>query len=392
MERALKLYWVETPSTEENCFVAARSKRAAARYEEDGSGFDPKDCEATLVRPLDPHWIKKYCAIENSPLDDLEGLGPFYVQPEDVHELGISWTQIDGDDVFEYAGREFIKQGDLNYIASLSDGAKNVVVRSVADLLELIERDAPGQWIFRGHSSWRWKLQATVHRLTDSSDATSHELAAYERRLLNEFKRRARIYMQTPPASDWEWMVLAQHFGLPTRILDWTENPLVALYFSVRDDNEADNDGMLFAYLHGAPEIDIETGGDPFSVKQIEFIRPPHLDQRVIAQQSVFTAEPIGLKGRSGREESDLRYWHVSAPYKHDIKRELAKLGISESTLFPGLTTLAAEIRNTIFLEHFFSGKGASSLQTQTFKKPRITRGNARNGRSRRKRRTKQQT
>jgi hypothetical protein len=140
-------------------------------------------------------------------------------------------------------------------------------------------------------------------------------------------------------------MVIAQHFGLPTRILDWTENPLVALYFSTKDSKDASGDGMLFAYRHGADAIDIESTMDPFAIDQTEVLRPPHLDQRVIAQQSVFTVEPTGLKKGGGRESSDLRYWHVSANHKDETREQLTKLGISESTLFPSLASVAADIK-----------------------------------------------
>jgi hypothetical protein len=152
METPFKLYWVATPSPEENCFVAARSKRAAAKYEEDGTGFDPGDCEAVLVRSLDSAWVEQYCKSEDLPTD---GTVPFYVQQEDVHQLGIKWKIVEGDDVFEYDGRAYVKQGDLNYVASLGDNPENIVIRSVADLLEVTRRDPPGHWIFRGHSSWR---------------------------------------------------------------------------------------------------------------------------------------------------------------------------------------------------------------------------------------------
>jgi hypothetical protein len=234
MKNPIKLYWVETPSPEENCFVAARSKRAAAKHEEDSTGFDPGDCVAVLLRPLDPAWIVEYQKDKLSPDDD----NAFYVQPEDVHQLDIKWRIVEGDDVFEYKGSKYVKQGDFNYIASLGSSPQNIVIRSVSDLLEIIVRDARGDWIFRGHSSCRWHLMAGVHRLTEGSHGSLENVVALERTLLNEFKRRARIFLQSRPTSDWEWMVLGQHFGLPTRILDWTENPLVALYFSVRDSAE----------------------------------------------------------------------------------------------------------------------------------------------------------
>jgi len=307
MKRPFKLYWVETPSSEENCFVAARSKRAAAKHEEDGTGFDPGDCDATEIRILDEDWVVQYRGTGTSEIL----VTPFYVQPDEVHQLGIKWRIIEGDDVFEYGGHQYVKQGDLNYVASLGKTPQATVIRSVTDLLGMIRQDNRSDWIFRGHSSSFWSLEASVHRFIKDEKADIGSLVSQERWLLGEFKRRARIFLQSPPSSDWEWMVLAQHFGLPTRMLDWTENPLVALYFSVRDRQDISNDGMLFAYRHGAQEIDIESSADRFAIDQIVLVRPPHLDQRVIAQQSVFTAEPPRFEKKRG-EGSDLNYWYVS--------------------------------------------------------------------------------
>lgn len=344
-KRAPKLYWVETPSPEENCFVAAHSRRSAAKYEEDGTGFGLGDCVAQLVMPLNPNWIARKYANKGYPA---------YIQFEDVNQLGIKWNVIEGDDVFTYGSRKYVKQGDINYIASLTRRSKKIVIRSVLDLMELIARDAPGDWVFRGHASCRWRLQASVHRLIDERKLDMDQATSFERGVLSEFKRRARMLLPTRPASEWEWMILAQHFGLPTRILDWTENPLVALYFAVANTNEISDDGMLYAYRHGAGEIDLGASSDPFAIERIELVRPPHLDRRVIAQQSIFTAEPPPrgeetakgqTAGRTGRNEADLRYWYVSVNYKSKIRNELVKLGISESSLFPGLASLAAEIR-----------------------------------------------
>jgi hypothetical protein len=115
------------------------------------------------------------------------------VQFEDIHQLGVEWRTVEGDDVFEFDGHEYLKQGDLNYLASLGDNPKNVIIRSVSDLLDVIARDAPGDWIFRGQGSCRWNLEAGVHRITQTADAAADEVIAFERRLLSEFKRRTRI-------------------------------------------------------------------------------------------------------------------------------------------------------------------------------------------------------
>jgi hypothetical protein len=140
--------------------------------------------------------------------------------------------------------------------------------------------------------------------------------------------------------------------------LDWTENPLVALYFSVRDRQDISNDGMLFAYRHGAQEIDIESSADRFAIDQIVLVRPPHLDQRVIAQQSVFTAEPPRFEKKRG-EGSDLNYWYVSVKSKAEIRNELAKLGISESSLFPGLVSLATGIKDELFRDRLLKDRNS---------------------------------
>lgn len=258
----------------------------------------------------------------------------------------MEWRAIEGDDIFQHDGNTYVKQGDMNYIASLGRRKpRKIVVRSVADLLEIVERDVPGDWIFRGHSSHFWTLTAGAHRLSDAAKIPKSDVPSFEKELLTEFKRRARIFLSSPPKSEWEWLVIAQHFGLPTRILDWTENPLVALYFAVRDVDQLSRDGMLFAYRHGAAALDVDSTLDPFSISQIELLRPPHLDQRVIAQQSMFTVEPADLEKGGGRESSDIRYWHVSANHKIAIREQLSKLGVAEGILFPGLPSIAADVK-----------------------------------------------
>ena len=319
--------------------MLASTKSSAASYERHGSGFGSGDCEAEYLLTPDMAWLSSV-APEGVPLDEVVA---FYAQPEDVLGLGVEWVIMDGDDYFSLGEREFFRQGGMNWIASFSEEPRNIVIRSVRNLLEIVEQDAPGEWIFRGQSSCRWGLQASVHRLR-SANLTPSEMRGYEQRIVAEFRRRARTLLPNPPSTIWEWLILAQHFGLPTRLLDWTENPLVALYFPVRDNDGVSDDGQLFAYRHGTAEIDLESTIDPFNIQRIEVVRPPYLDQRVIAQRSVFTVEPHPLEGDE-TESEDLRYWNVSVLNADEIRRELASLGISESTLFPGLDTLAKDIK-----------------------------------------------
>jgi hypothetical protein len=96
---------------------------------------------------------------------------------------------------------------------------------------------------WRGHAKADWRLEAQVHRKDPENPDHSYD----ERALIGHFVSRApsRSNRQCPDAHDYfGWLFLAQHYGLPTRLLDWTENPLVATYFAVE---RPDDDGCIWA-------------------------------------------------------------------------------------------------------------------------------------------------
>src|SRR6266566_1667455 len=120
-----------------------------------------------------------------------------------------------------------------------------VSIGSVPDLITLASEkyftEPRGRWVFRGHSKADYGLIPSVGR----GKHTAKSRERYEEGLFDIFKREAKAYTDTLPNNDWEWLSLAQHHGLPTRMLDWTYNPLVALYFAVEADE--DTDGKFFA-------------------------------------------------------------------------------------------------------------------------------------------------
>ena len=106
-----------------------------------------------------------------------------------------------------------------------------------------------GHWIFRGVPDKSFGLVPSLGRIDFSNlkglydKSVDKKCIVYEKEILNRFKLRATSEAHFTPENDYEWMMLAQHYGLPTRLLDWTENPLIALYFTTKP--EIDNKGIV---------------------------------------------------------------------------------------------------------------------------------------------------
>lgn len=109
----------------------------------------------------------------------------------------------------------------------------NKKITSIADIIKelaAVVDPARGPTWCRGHADGSWKLQPHYDRLKNPMQ---------EDELLNKFRQNANLLLDDAPQKPFEfaWMFLMQHYGVPTRLLDWTESPLVALYFAVEDRN-----------------------------------------------------------------------------------------------------------------------------------------------------------
>ena len=155
-------------------------------------------------------------------------------------------------------------------------------------------------------------------------------------------------------------MAIAQHHGLPTRLLDWTLNPLTALYFAV--ERTPANSDMSVVFALPKPEVFTfrcfadKTGGPPWTFAEEDpmFLQPDATQPRIFAQSSVFSVHPGTPVTRFGSEvyEKDLVLFIIPKEDSPRIAIELYKLGVSRARLFPDpdaiSSTLLWEVLNEI--------------------------------------------
>lgn len=163
-----------------------------------------------------------------------------------------------------------------------------------------------------------------------------------EKTIIDGFKREARPFIDKTPNSDWEWLTLMQHHGTPTRLLDWTANPLVALYFATEDvwrkrGPILEHDAAVYYYGVGRI-VNTQTNPDPFAIQEVCVFGPPHIDARVAAQQACFTLHPIPEQPFDTGEITKIVF---SKEVKFMCNDAVRSLGFGRGSLFPGLDSIS---------------------------------------------------
>ena len=250
-------------------------------------------------------------------------------------------------------------------------------VASAGDLFDFAKRigtqwQTRGPIWYRGHTVESWKLRPKVYRYPEYTKSLETNLGV-------EFLRRAPTRSDALPRHNdsFGWLHLMQHYGAPTRLLDWTASILIAAFFAVEDRDRDGNPGVIWA-LHPAqlnlhllglgPLIAAPTNPvvakladnafDPGMLNRDEphvaAVYPIETDNRMLMQQATCTihagAEPL-------EEWTSCGSWLASISIAPDcrptLREQLSLVGITRATLFPDLPTLADEISSPEFIAKY---------------------------------------
>jgi len=231
---------------------------------------------------------------------------------------------------------------------------KEVEVESIEDYLKLIKQNKEENlrrgnevdFVFRGQTH-DYPLVPKLARLDPRGD-----LLQIEKEMLQEFKRTNPLLIEMQrPMDDWDYLTLGQHFGLPTRLLDWSNNALTALWFATAenewcDDNENRN-AVVWILMGEAKDYDIDLEKThPFDVPETRIVRPRIIKQRINNQSGVFSVpssqeiiERRDLSETDSYAEKLIKVRVPSAKFD-DIRTDLNTLGVNAFTIFPELEGL----------------------------------------------------
>jgi hypothetical protein len=232
------------------------------------------------------------------------------------------------------------------------------VVSTVSDylakVLECNDQTITGS-LYRGQSSRNFQLISSLGRLPTQFDSErQHQLAVHA---FTKFKAEYHLYYPMTPASDWDVLALAQHHGMPTRLLDWTLSPLVALFFAVENSaNTAPNMGadgvvyMLPANMEGVDWLVADSLPEDihgvFDRENLTVFTPNYFSERLRSQEGVFvvTNDSFSPMPKSGLIEFILPFNRL--PH---LKVELMSFGVTRKSIYRDLAALCEDFKFKYF-------------------------------------------
>jgi FRG domain len=200
---------------------------------------------------------------------------------------------------------------------------------------DFVDRHLQSHWIFRGVAdASNHELRPKIGRDPDAYRETT------ERVIFANFKRRAPQFVSIRGWTEWDLLALAQHHGLPTRLLDWTTNPLVAAYFAVTSEPTSTT-ARVFA-ARAPALVDIVKTPDPFDCEEVMAFVPSAVAARIVAQRGLFTIHPRPVASWTPRDlkasirtvpSGEKHYFDIESKFRTFFERKLFQVAIDAAAI-----------------------------------------------------------
>ena len=222
-------------------------------------------------------------------------------------------------------------------------------IRSVSEFLDAINSE--DNIFYRGQADYLWGLEPSISRINKPDfcyDMLLRNWKGVEDYLIREFKNFSVPYLTTEPKNEFDWLIHAQHHGLPTRLLDLTTNPLKALFFAIENRDAWAQDGSV--YMMSPKSISPNTENIHLG-NQIQFLRSAHINERIAAQEGAFLLYPLDKSSLDKFGDvkniyvNNLTKLKIPSERKPIFERELNKLGINHRTIYPGLDGISKTLK-----------------------------------------------
>jgi hypothetical protein len=208
-----------------------------------------------------------------------------------------------------------------------------------------------GGWIFRGQTLATWGLLPAIARNEPKVNPKFNEEEAFR-----ELRLKLPSVYNERDLDDWDLLALVQHHGAPTRLLDWTRSPLIALWFAVSERVDKPDGLDAAVWACSTTEADFVGGQErksssPFEIGRTKIFEPPYFDRRLAAQQGLFSIHRYWEEGSrvvplEGNKAFATRVAKIIVPSHlfNSIVNELDCMGVNAATVFPDLEGLCKQL------------------------------------------------